>query len=186
MGMRDTTSKLAWHEKLMGELFVAAAALPFESRRILAIQAALESGFGTSFASKANNLWNLTAGPDGSPALKKWLEVGGRILPQDNADWEYADNGVTPQGREWSLDNGRWRRRISQNWRSYPTRFDCIHDYLGPWWLRRPNYTRVLNALIAGNMAHFVAELSLVRFYTLPPQRYLERMRETEAEVTPS
>ena len=182
----DIKARRAWMAELESDLSRVASALPHQARRLLALQAALESGYGTATASKAHNLWNLTAGSDGSQTLRRYLDAGGRVLREENADWEYAKPGAPLVGQGWQKDGkGRLRKRIAQNWRSYATRDAAILDYAQQWMHRR-DYGDVLSALLAGDVARWCYELHRVGFFTLPPEEYLSRMRLVEAEVSRS
>lgn len=174
-----------WYEALLEDVFRVAGHLPYAARRMLSLQACMESGYGTTTAAQAHNLWNLTAGPDNSKALRVYLESGGRVLREEKADLEYAPVGVipVPQTGWWKDDKGRWKRSIAQNWRSYPTRDDGIRDYAIRW-MNRKDYVEVSRALLDGDMERWVDALYRARFFTLPPVDYLEGLRRVEKEVS--
>ena len=116
------------------------------AREIVIAQGALESGWGTSLASRLGfNHWNLTAG-----SVWKGPVIGG-------GDLEYPPDGGPPA-------------KIVQRFRKYPDHLSACEDYLS--FLGTKRYAKALPALLAGDGATFVVELRRAGFFTAPLDSY--------------
>ncbi len=146
-------------------------ALTPAARRLCVLQACLESGYGTTTAAKVYNLWNLTAGKDGSGVLAAYLARGGKVLREEDADLEYSKDA----------EGKLVVRRIAQNWRAYDSREAGLRDWWA--WMRRPDYTKVLSMLLRGDLPGWVYELRERSFFTLPAEEYLARLRQKSLET---
>lgn len=116
------------------------------TREIIIAQGALESGWGSTVASRQGfNHWNLTAG-------SKWTGpvIGG-------GDLEYPPDGGPPV-------------HIRQRFRKYPDHLSACQDYLA--FLGMPRYSAALPALMRGDGATFVVELRKAGFFTAPLEEY--------------
>jgi hypothetical protein len=163
--MTESPAGLAWLSAFDAEV---RRALPLSTpaRNLLCAHAALECGWGTSFAfRKGLNAFSITAGPHWHGAVV----AGG--------DLEYVA-GAKPTAKP---------RAITQLWRVYPTVGAAIEDawaFLG--W---PRYKPARDALERGEAAEYVARLHDGGYFTLPSAQYYigidSCLRRVVAALTP-
>lgn len=169
-GVAAVLSRTEWAKELDLAIATELPWLSNQARALMLAHAAYESDFGTGYAARhAYNPWNVTAGRDGSPALEKYLAAGGKVLHQENADWEYDSTGQ--------------RYRIAQNWRAFGNWREAVADYWRNWMLR-PTYAPARAALERADLESFVRELRGVRYFSLPVEQYITGLRRAAEELS--
>ena len=153
-----TKEQRSWCEEIGDLLFRRLSFLSGEARRIILAHLALESGYGTARAAKmGHNFGNLTAGPAWKGS--KWSDIGG---------------DVDASGK-----------RITQEWRAYPSPDDFLADYwsfLGPA-ANGGRYVLARNAIERGDLKGAAIALHDAGYYELNPVEYARRWSAVKTQV---
>jgi flagellum-specific peptidoglycan hydrolase FlgJ len=154
----------SWTDSMRAAVASVLPDLSAAARDLVVAHAAFESGFGAARAAQTgNNVFNLTAGS------------------------AWSGPTFTDQGGDTQYDaQGNYVGRITQVWRVYASLEECVGDYwefLGPW-ANRGRYVQARAALERADLPAFCNELHRAGYFTLPAQRYQERLEAVLAKVT--